>query len=81
MSKGPKTSTVPDVTSQDQAAAESELQASGFHVRVEPQPTTDASKDGIVLSQTPTGGTQAPPGSTVTIVVGKVTGTTTGPPP
>jgi serine/threonine-protein kinase len=71
VSKGPKTSTVPDVTSQDQASAQTELQASGFKVKVESQPVSDKSQDGIVLSQNPTGGTQAPQGSTVTIVVGK----------
>jgi len=81
VSKGPKTSTVPDVTSQDQASAQNVLQASGFKVRVQTQPTSDSSKDGIVLTQNPMGGTQAPPGSTVTIVVGKFSGTTTGPPP
>jgi eukaryotic-like serine/threonine-protein kinase len=71
VSKGPKTSTVPDVTSQDQTSAQTELQASGFKVKVESQPVSDKSQDGIVLSQNPTGGTQAPQGSTVTIVVGK----------
>ncbi len=74
VSKGPKTSTVPDVTSQDQNTAQSELQASGFKVRVETQPTTDPSQDGIVLTQNPQGNTQAPQGTTVTIVVGKLGG-------
>ena len=73
VSKGPKTSTVPDVTSQDQNTAQSELQASGFKVRVETQQTIDPSQDGIVLTQNPLGNTQAPQGSTVTIVVGKLT--------
>jgi serine/threonine-protein kinase len=73
VSKGPKTSTVPDVTSQDQASAQAELQASGFNVKVQPQPVGDASQDGFVLTQNPPGGTQAPQGSTVTIVVGKFT--------
>jgi eukaryotic-like serine/threonine-protein kinase len=71
ISKGPKTSTVPDVQSQDQASAQSELQASGFKVKVQSQPVTDKSQDGIVLTQNPPPGTQAPQGSTVTIVVGK----------
>jgi serine/threonine-protein kinase len=74
VSKGPKTSTVPDVTSQDQNTAQSELQASGFKVRVESQPTNDPNQDGIVLTQNPQGGTQAPQGTTVTIVVGKLGG-------
>jgi serine/threonine-protein kinase len=79
VSKGPKTSTVPDVTSEDQASAQSQLQASGFKVKVQTQPVNDASQDGFVLTQTPTGGTQAPQSSTVTIVVGKFT--QPGPPP
>ncbi len=78
VSKGPSTSAVPDVTSQDQASAQSQLRASGFRVHIVNQPVTDATQDGIVLSQDPAGGTQAPPGTTVTIVVGKLT--TPGPP-
>jgi beta-lactam-binding protein with PASTA domain/predicted Ser/Thr protein kinase len=80
VSRGPKTSDVPDVTSQDQASAQDVLKAAGFKVRVEPQDVTDPSQDGVVLSQTPTGGTQAPPGSTVTIVVGKLTSAPAPPP-
>jgi len=78
VSKGPSTSAVPDVTSQDQASAQSQLRASGFRVHIVNQPVTDPTQDGIVLSQDPAGGTQAPPGTTVTIVVGKLT--TPGPP-
>ena len=81
VSRGPKTSAVPDVTSQDQASAQAQLTASGFRVRVEPQAVTDSSQDGIVLSQNPNGGTQAQPGTLVTIVVGKLSSTTTGPGP
>jgi serine/threonine-protein kinase len=82
VSKGPKTKAVPDVTSQDQATAQSILTSAGFTVRVVTQDTNDSSQDGIVLNQTPTGNTQAPPGTRVTIVVGRFTGsTTTGSPP
>jgi eukaryotic-like serine/threonine-protein kinase len=80
VSNGPKTSAVPDVTSQDQASAQQQLTASGFKVHIVTQPVTDSSQDGIVLSQDPTGGTQAPPGTVVTIVVGKLT-QQPGPPP
>jgi serine/threonine-protein kinase len=72
VSRGPTTSAVPDVTSQDQASAQDVLKAAGFKVRVETQDTTDPTQDGVVLSQTPSGNTQAPPGTTVTIVVGKL---------
>ncbi|HEY6835032.1 MAG TPA: Stk1 family PASTA domain-containing Ser/Thr kinase [Gaiellaceae bacterium] len=72
VSKGPKTSTVPDVTNQDQQSATSTLQAAGFKVKVVKQDVQDPGLDGIVLSQAPTGGSQAPQGSTVTITVGQI---------
>jgi eukaryotic-like serine/threonine-protein kinase len=81
VSKGPTTSTVPDVTSRTQADAVAQLQASGFKVRVVSQPVTDPNQDGIVQTQDPAGGTQKAPGSTVTIAVGRFSGTTTGPSP
>ena len=70
VSKGPKQTTIPDVTSQDQDSATQVLEQSGFTVDVQQQDTTDPAQDGIVLSQDPTGGTKAKPGTTVTIVVG-----------
>jgi serine/threonine-protein kinase len=79
VSKGPTTSTVPDVTSIAQSDAVAQLKASGFQVRIVSQPVTDSSQDGIVQTQDPAGGTKAPPGSTVTIAVGKFS-TTTNPP-
>jgi len=81
VSRGPKTSTVPDVTSLSQADAVAQLQASGFKVKVVTQPVNDPNQDGIVQTQDPTG--QAPPGTQVTIAVGKFSGSTTtepGPP-
>jgi serine/threonine-protein kinase len=71
VSKGPKESTIPDVTSQDEAAATQALEESGFTVDVVEQDTFDPNQDGIVLSQDPPGGTKAKPGSTVTIIVGR----------
>jgi serine/threonine-protein kinase len=70
VSKGPKQSTVPDVTNQDEASARSTLKSAGFKVQVQRQDVNDPGLDGIVLSQDPTGDTQAPQGSTVTITVG-----------
>jgi len=70
VSKGPKQSTVPDVTNQDEQSARSTLVASGFRVAVLQQDVTDPGLGGIVLSQSPTGGTKAPQGSTVTITIG-----------
>jgi serine/threonine-protein kinase len=72
VSKGPKFSTIPDVTSQDEDAATQSLERSGFVVEVQDQETTDPNQDGIVLSQEPPGNTRAKPGTTVTIVVGRL---------
>jgi serine/threonine-protein kinase len=79
VSKGPAQSTVPDVTSQDEQSARSTLQSAGFTVSVQRQDVGDPGLNGIVLSQSPTGGTKAAKGSTVTIVVGHFT--PPGPPP
>jgi serine/threonine-protein kinase len=83
VSKGPSTSTVPDVTTLSQTDAVAQLRASGFRVRIVPQAVSDPSQEGIVQTQDPAGGAQAPPGTVVTIAVGKFAGTTTspGPPP
>jgi len=78
VSKGPTTSGVPDVTSQDEPTAIDELKAAHFKVVVVRQDTTDPGADGIVLSQDPPGNSQAKPGSTVTIVVGRLAASTTG---
>jgi serine/threonine-protein kinase len=72
VSKGPKQATIPDVTSQDEDSATQTLEGSGFSVDVQDQDVTDPAQDGIVLSQDPPGGTKAKPGTTVTIVVGRL---------
>ena len=77
VSKGPKQATVPDVTSQDEDSARSTLESAGFTVTVQQQDVGDPGLDGIVLSQSPRGGTKADKGSTVTITVGRLT----SPPP
>jgi eukaryotic-like serine/threonine-protein kinase len=73
VSKGPAESTVPDVTSQDEETARQTLEQSGFKVEVVREPTDDDTADGFVLRQSPEGGTRAPAGSTVTIVVAQFT--------
>jgi eukaryotic-like serine/threonine-protein kinase len=75
------TTPVPDVRNQDEPTAKALLTGSGFKVTVVRQAVTDPSEQGIVLDQRPAGGTNAAAGSTVTIFVGKSTGTTTGPVP
>jgi beta-lactam-binding protein with PASTA domain/predicted Ser/Thr protein kinase len=72
VSKGPKTSAIPDVTSQDEDTARATLEDSGFRVVVQDEDTTDPTSDGLVLSQDPPGGTRAKPGTTVTIIVGRL---------
>jgi eukaryotic-like serine/threonine-protein kinase len=79
VSKGPTTSTVPDVTTLTQNDAQATLKASGFGVKIVSQPVTDESQDGIVQTQDPPGGTQQPPDTIVTIAVGKFAATP-GPP-
>jgi len=79
VSKGPKTSTVPDVSSTDVGTAEQTLRASGFRYVVVEQDVTDPNSDGVVLNQTPQGGQQEPPRTTITLTVGRLVtnGTTT----
>jgi eukaryotic-like serine/threonine-protein kinase len=72
VSKGPKTSAIPDVTSQDEDTARATLEDSGFRVVVQDEDTTDPNSEGLVLSQDPPGGTKAKPGTTVTITVGRL---------
>jgi serine/threonine-protein kinase len=69
VSKGPQTTGVPNVEGTDEPTARSQLQSSNFKVKVQHQDTSDPSLDGFVISQDPSGGSQAKPGSTVTIVV------------
>ncbi|MBA2384039.1 MAG: Stk1 family PASTA domain-containing Ser/Thr kinase [Actinobacteria bacterium] len=71
VSTGPATSQVPDVTSQTEADARGQLEASGFEVQVVEEIVEDESLDGRVLSQNPEGGTELEQGSTVVIVVGR----------
>jgi eukaryotic-like serine/threonine-protein kinase len=77
VSKGPKTSLVPDVTSLDLAAAEQTLHDSGFNARVIYESTGDPNNEGLVLSEDPPGGTALKPGSPVTLTVGRYTADTT----
>jgi eukaryotic-like serine/threonine-protein kinase len=69
VSKGPKESAIPDVTSFSRADAIALLRNSGFKVLVQMSDVQDASVDGVVLTQDPGPGTTAKPGTTVTITV------------
>jgi serine/threonine-protein kinase len=72
----PTTATVPDVTGQSAAAATSALQGAGFTVTKTHKKVTNKSENGIVLSQSPKGGTSANKGSAVRITVGHYSSTT-----
>ena len=63
---------VPDTVGQDEVTAQATLEGAGFTVTVVSRPTSDPNQDGIVLRQSPAGGSRAPSGSTVTIFVGKI---------
>ena len=74
VSRGPETSAVPDVTTQDVAIAQAALENAGFRWRIVYEDTDDPFSDGIVLSQDPAGGTQARPNAIVRLFVGRHTG-------
>ncbi len=77
VSKGPKTVAVENVVGDNQADAVQILTQQGFDVSVINQDVTDPTQAGLVLAQTPPGGT-LPQGSSVTLTVGSlVTPTTT----
>jgi beta-lactam-binding protein with PASTA domain len=68
----PARATVPDTVGQEEGAAISTIEGAGFRVRVVDRPVTEPADDGIVIRQTPAGGTTAARGSTVTITVGRL---------
>jgi beta-lactam-binding protein with PASTA domain len=65
---------VPGVVGQDQATAVQNLRAAGFRVAVLNRPTSDQTKDGMVVEQQPKTGSNIPAGLQVTIFVGRFTG-------
>lgn len=74
VSKGRPPQTVPDVVGDTQAQAVSQLRSAGFDASVVDSTTSDPDEDGVVLKQSPAGGTSARRGSTVTITVARYTG-------
>src|SRR5262249_5070626 len=71
VSPGPPSVSIPSVVGQTAGQATQTLEAAGFKVSQQYQSVTDPSQQGIVQQQSPDGGTSAPRGSTVTIVVGQ----------
>ncbi len=78
VSKGPPSTTVPDVTNQTAANAEALLTGAGLTPALIYQPVTDPSQDGIVLSQDPVGGQDATPKEVVSITIGQLQNGTPG---
>jgi serine/threonine-protein kinase len=71
VSRGPAQVPVPDVEGLDLATARATLRADGFRVSVVRADTDLVEEDGIVLAQSPAGGVDADPKSTVTLTVGR----------
>ncbi|PRX99602.1 serine/threonine-protein kinase [Allonocardiopsis opalescens] len=71
---------VPDVVNQSEDAARQILEGAGFSVEVVPQERADV-QPGVVFQQTPQGGGQVAPESTVTIYVAQAPPETEEPPP
>jgi serine/threonine-protein kinase len=72
VSKGPKEQQVPSVENLDVDTAKGILQDSGFKSKIVYQDTTDGSLDGVVITQSPSAATKAPPGTVVTLTVGRL---------
>jgi eukaryotic-like serine/threonine-protein kinase len=70
-SQAPATSVVPSVIGEGKATAKSDLHNAGFKPVTVDQDTEDPNEDGIVLDQSPPGGTTAAPRSQVAIYVGR----------
>jgi eukaryotic-like serine/threonine-protein kinase len=77
VAQAPKEVAVPSVVGAAQAAAAAALRHAGFKVTTQPHATTEQSQVGVVLEQSPAGGTHARKGSTVTIAVGMLAPPTT----
>ncbi|HKX47785.1 MAG TPA: Stk1 family PASTA domain-containing Ser/Thr kinase [Gaiellaceae bacterium] len=74
VSRGPTTSAVPDVTTQDFSIAQATLENAGFRSRVVFEDVFDPAQDGIVTAQDPIGGSQAAPNAIITLFVGRFVG-------
>ena len=67
----PKQATsVPDVTGEDAATAQSDLQSADFSVLEVQWPVSDSTQDGTIVYETPSGGQQAPQGVAIVVYVG-----------
>ena len=76
VASAPSTVAVPSVINDPVGGAVSALQSAGFTVVRTTRPVTDSKSAGIVVAQTPSGGSSQPKGATVTITIGSYRGTT-----
>jgi eukaryotic-like serine/threonine-protein kinase len=84
VAKAPRTATVPSVVGKKQERAEGELIGAGFAVKSVTRAVPVEAEVGLVLEESPPGGTKAKRGTTITLTVGVLaapTTTTTTPPP
>ncbi len=72
VSTGPAQMTIPDVTGLDEQSARVQLEAAGFSVQVTDEVTTDPSRDGMVIGQSPAGGSRGEQAGTVTLTVARL---------
>jgi beta-lactam-binding protein with PASTA domain len=72
VSTGPAEVAVPDVIGLDEASARIELENAGFSVRVTDQSADDPAQDGLVVAQSPRGGSTTSEGALITITVARV---------
>jgi beta-lactam-binding protein with PASTA domain len=72
ISTGPELVEVPDVIGEDMGTARAIIRDAGLQPSVVFEDVTDPAQHGIVLDQEPGGGSEASPGSTVTILVGRL---------
>ncbi|MCX6411025.1 MAG: Stk1 family PASTA domain-containing Ser/Thr kinase [Actinobacteria bacterium] len=76
VSKGPVSVSVPSVVNMTRSNAEAQITNAGLIANTQETAVTDPAQDGMVVSQDPASGSSRPQGSTVTIVVGRYSGTT-----
>ncbi|HUF02403.1 MAG TPA: PASTA domain-containing protein [Gaiellaceae bacterium] len=69
VSSGPALVAVPAVVGLDEPTARARLESAGFDVQVVEEPRSDPGEDGLVVSQSPAGGSMVKQGASVTITV------------
>jgi serine/threonine-protein kinase len=71
VSSGPEQTSVPNVLGMTAEQAKAEIEGAGFVFRQGGTAPSNASDDGKVVAQNPSGGTKAEKGATVTVTIGK----------